>query len=98
MAQEKKQINIEIDDKTAGGVYSNSALISHTKTEFVLDFLFIQPQTPKAKVRSRIITSPSHVKRLLLALGENVKKYEERYGEISIARGPEGDKKVGFIM
>ncbi len=98
MNEQKKQIKIEIDEQTAGGIYVNLALISHTQTEFVMDFLFLQPQTPKAKVRSRIITSPSHAKRLLLALQDNLKKYEEKFGKIEIARAPEGDKQIGFIM
>lgn len=98
MNEQKKQIKIEIDEQTAGGIYVNSALISHSQTEFVMDFLFLQPQTPKAKVRSRIITSPSHAKRLLLALQDNLKKYEERFGKIEIAKSPEGDQKIGFVM
>ncbi len=98
MNEQKKQIKIEIDEQTAGGIYVNSALISHTQTEFVLDFLFLQPQTPKAKVRSRIITSPSHAKRLLLALQDNLKKYEEKFARIEISKGPEEDKQIGFIM
>ena len=97
-ALQKTQVKIEIDEKTADGIYINSALISHTQTEFVLDFLFLQPQTPKAKVRSRIITSPGHAKRLLLALHGNINKYEQKFGQIKIAGGPEEDKKTGFIM
>ncbi|MBU2614667.1 MAG: DUF3467 domain-containing protein, partial [Elusimicrobia bacterium] len=64
---ETKQIQIEVDDQTAQGIYCNLALISHNETEFVFDFIFVQPQAPKAKIRSRIITSPQHMKRLLLA-------------------------------
>lgn len=98
MDEQQKEIKIEIDEQTANGIYVNLALISHNETEFVLDFLFLQPQTPKAKVRSRIITSPSHTKRLLMALQDNVRKYEEKFGEIKITPGPEENKKVGFVM
>ena len=104
MEEQKKQVSqrtevkIEIDENTSNGIYTNSALISHSPTEFVLDFLFLQPQTPKAKVRARIITSPSHAKRLLLALQDNINKYEQKFGQIKIVGGPEEDKKIGFIM
>ena len=89
------QIQIEIDDQTAQGVYSNLAMIGHSETEFVLDFIFVQPQVPKAKVRARIITSPQHAKRFLLALEDNIKKYEQRFGEIRIATVAE-PKQIGF--
>ena len=79
---EKKQVQIEIDDVTAQGLYSNLAFITHSEQEFIMDFLFLSPQQPKAKVRSRIITSPKHAKRFLAALIDNVKKYESRYGAI----------------
>jgi hypothetical protein len=88
------QIQIEIDETTAQGVYSNLAMIGHTENELVLDFIFIQPQAPKAKVRSRVITSPSHAKRLAAALQDNILKYEARFGEIKVHTEPE--KKVGF--
>ena len=98
MEEEKKEpqeIKIEIDDVTAQGVYINLAMIGHSDNEFVLDFIFVQPQTQKAKVRARVITSPGHAKRLLSALGENIAKYEQKHGEIKISRAPEG--KVGFL-
>jgi hypothetical protein len=91
----KPEMQIEIDDLTAQGVYVNLAMIGHSEGEVVLDFIFIQPQAPKAKVRSRVITSPAHAKRLLAALSENITKYEARFGAIKTA--PAGDdKKVGF--
>ncbi|MDI6642178.1 MAG: DUF3467 domain-containing protein [Elusimicrobiota bacterium] len=93
--QPSAQIQIEIDDQTAQGVYSNLAMIGHSETEFVLDFIFVQPQAPKAKIRARIITSPQHAKRLLLALEDNIKKYEQRLGEIRIAPVEES-KQIGF--
>jgi hypothetical protein len=93
--EKKHEIQIELDEQSAQGVYSNLAMIGHSETEFILDFIFMQPRSAKAKVRSRVITSPMHVKRLLMALGENIKRYEERFGEIKVANQPE-EKKVGF--
>ncbi|MFQ3675959.1 MAG: DUF3467 domain-containing protein [Endomicrobiia bacterium] len=84
MEKQEQQVQVEIDDITSQGVYSNLAIIGHSENEFILDFVFVQPQTLKAKVRSRIITSPQHMKRFLIALEENVKKYEATYGEIKI--------------
>ncbi len=83
------QIQIDIDDTTAQGVYSNLALMSHTETEFVVDFVYIQPQAPKAKVRARILTSPTHAKRLLDALKDNVRRNEEKFGTIKSPTVPE---------
>ncbi len=83
------QVQIDIDDDTAQGIYSNLALLTHTETEFVLDFVYIQPQAPKAKVRSRIVTSPTHTKRLLEALKDNVRRYEEKFGRIKSPTVPE---------
>jgi hypothetical protein len=76
------QINIEIDEKVAEGTYSNLAIINHSVSEFVVDFVSIMPGTPKSKVKSRIILTPQHAKRLLKALGENVKRFENAHGEI----------------
>ncbi|OGR85526.1 MAG: hypothetical protein A2901_03265 [Elusimicrobia bacterium RIFCSPLOWO2_01_FULL_54_10] len=90
------QIQIEIDEPTAQGTYSNLALITHSETEMILDFIFLQPQVPKAKVRSRIITSPAHAKKILLALEDNLKKYEARFGKINIQTPLDGDNKIGF--
>lgn len=94
--KEEQQIQIEIDDITAQGVYSNIAMISHSQDEFIIDFIFIQPQVPKAKVRARVITSPAHIKRFLYALQDNIKKYEEKFGEIKIDQKPEMPK-IGFV-
>ncbi len=96
--QEKKeqQIQIEIDDITAQGIYSNLAIISHSPDEFILDFVFIQPQIPKAKVRARIITSPQHIKRFLNALEDNIKKYEEKFGKIKVDN-EQKIPKIGFV-
>jgi hypothetical protein len=76
------QLQLELDEATAQGAYTNLALISHSATEFVMDFIFIQPQQPRAKVRARVISSPGHTKRFLKALAENVNRYEQVFGEI----------------
>jgi len=76
------KLQIDLDDTTAQGVYSNFAVVNHSDSEFVIDFIYLQPMQPKAKVRSRIITSPKHAKRLLEALTENVKRFEEQFGPI----------------
>ncbi len=77
------QIQIDVDDATAQGAYSNLVLINHNENEFVLDFAYIQPSAPRpAGVRARIISSPRHTKRLLRALEHNVRRYEERFGRI----------------
>ena len=94
------QVQIEIDDATAQGIYANLALISHTETEFVLDFIYVQAQAPKGKVRARIVSSPAHTKRLLLALAENVKRYEEKFGALRAAGEQERDttRKLGNYL
>ncbi|MCD6500235.1 MAG: DUF3467 domain-containing protein [Deltaproteobacteria bacterium] len=81
------QLQLQIDDGTAQGIYSNLAMIYHSENEFVLDFAYIQPgpQPARAKVRARIILSPKHVLRLLQAVQTNVDKFEERFGPISPA-------------
>lgn len=78
----KGQINIELDEKIAEGIYSNLAIINHSVSEFVIDFVSIMPGTPKSKVKSRIILTPQHAKRLLKAIGENVQRFEKAHGEI----------------
>ena len=87
MSEEKKtpkkgQINIELDESVAEGTYSNLAIINHSVSEFVVDFVSIMPGTPKSKVKSRIILTPQHAKRLLKALGDNVARFEKSHGEI----------------
>ena len=77
-------LNIEISPEISFGVYSNLALIAHSSAEFVFDFIQIMPGNPKAQVRSRIITAPEHAKRLLLALQDNVQKYEKAFGTIDL--------------
>jgi hypothetical protein len=82
--QNQHQINIELKEDIAQGVYSNLAIISHSSSEFVLDFIRIMPGVPKAEVKSRIILTPEHAKRLLLALGENMSKYEAVHGPVKV--------------
>ncbi len=87
---DSKSVNLQIqlDEEVAQGAYVNLAMVNHTETEFILDFIYVQPQQPKAKVRARIISSPKHTKRLLKALTDNVARYERNFGEIDIS-GPE---------
>ena len=88
--QQQGQINIELDEKTAEGIYSNLAIINHSASEFVLDFVTIMPGVPKAKVKSRIILTPEHAKRLLTALEDNIEKFETVNGRIKIQQDPSG--------
>ena len=81
-------IDFEIDEITAQGHYSNLAIISHSVTEFVVDFAAILPGNPKAKVKSRIILTPEHAKRLLMSLQDNITRYESNMGQIKF-RQPE---------
>lgn len=78
-----QQINVELSEEVAEGVYSNLAMIAHSNSEFVIDFIRLMPGVPKAKVKSRIIVTPDHAKRLLAALKENIEKYENSFGKIN---------------
>jgi hypothetical protein len=80
--KESNQINIELSEEIAEGVYSNLVMIAHSNSEFVLDFIRVMPGVPKAKVKSRVVLTPEHAKRFLLALKENVDKYEGSFGKI----------------
>ncbi len=82
----KGRLQIQMDDQISQGSYVNMSMVNHTETEFVLDFVFIQPMEPRAKVRSRVITNPKHAKRLMIALQDNLAKYEERFGNIELAK------------
>jgi hypothetical protein len=84
MENTSNQINIELEEKIAQGVYSNLAIISHSNSEFIIDFVRVMPGIPKAKVKSRIILTPEHAKRLMMALKENIAKYESLNGIIKI--------------
>ena len=90
-----QQINIELGEKEAEGIYSNLAIITHSPAEFVIDFTRIVPGIPKARVLSRIITTPQHAKMLLAALRDNLEKYETRFGEIKL-EGQDPAHQFGF--
>ena len=82
------QINIELDESIAEGIYSNLAIINHPASEFVLDFVCIMPGTPKAKVKARVVLTPQQAKRLVKALAENVHRFESAHGEIKDSEQP----------
>ena len=84
------QIQIDIDDATAQGAYSNLVLLNHNDNEFVLDFAYVQPGAPRARVRARIIFSPRHAKRLARALEVNIRRHEDRFGRIEEHEPPTG--------
>lgn len=88
MQEQDNQLNIELSEEVAEGVYSNLAIISHSSSEFVVDFVRIMPGTPKANVKSRIILTPEHAKRLMYALQDNIAKFESQNGKISIPDNP----------
>ncbi len=81
--QQDQQLNIELSEEMAEGIYSNLAVITHSQTEFILDFIRVMPGVPKAKVKSRILLTPEHAKRLMRALQDNVTKYESINGKIN---------------
>ncbi|NQX77431.1 DUF3467 domain-containing protein [Gilvibacter sp.] len=86
--QKKGQINIELDEAVAQGIYSNLAIINHSVSEFVVDYVSIMPGTPKSKVKARVILTPEHAKRFHKALGENIKRFEAANGPIKDYKQP----------
>jgi len=80
--KKQKSINIELDEKMAEGTYSNLAIINHSVSEFIIDFISMMPGSPKAKVKSRIILTPQHAKKFLKALNDNVNRFEKAHGTI----------------
>ena len=92
MSNGAPEIKVNFPPQLQGGVYSNSMLVSHTKEEFIMDFIMVA--APAGTVNARVITSPGHMKRILAALQENIKKYESQFGPISLAEDPKG--KIGF--
>ena len=86
MSEENKKegLNIELGEDVAEGTYSNLAIINHSPSEFIVDFIQMMPGVPKAKVKSRVILTPQHAKRLMRALTDNITKYEDQFGEISL--------------
>ncbi len=98
MSEQNKenQLNIELTEEIADGVYSNLAIITHSNSEFVIDFIRVMPGVPKAKVKSRILLTPQHAKRLMLALDENIGKFENMHGPISEGENPSGAIPMNF--
>jgi hypothetical protein len=87
------QINIELSEEMAEGIYANLAIITHSSSEFVMDFIRMMPGVPKAKVKSRVVMTPEHAKKLMRALADNVSKYEANNGVIR-----EGDSSQAIPM
>jgi hypothetical protein len=88
--QNENQLNIELSEEIAEGIYSNLAIITHSNSEFVLDFIRVMPGVPKAKVKARIVLTPEHIKRLLSAIQDNVEKFETANGRIKVQAEPAG--------
>lgn len=86
----ENQLNIELSEEIAEGIYSNLAVITHSNTEFVLDFIRVMPGVPKARVKSRIVLTPEHAKRFMIALEENIEKFEAINGRIKITADQAG--------
>ena len=88
--EEKKpqevKLEIQLDEDVAQGAYVNLAAVNHNESEFVIDFIFVQPQAPRAKVRSRVVMSPQHAKRFVAAMEDNLMRYQQNFGEIKSAQ------------
>ncbi|MEX0968274.1 MAG: DUF3467 domain-containing protein [Bacteroidia bacterium] len=80
--QKGNQLDIELSEEVSEGIYSNLAIITHSNTEFIVDFIRVMPGVPRAKVKSRILLTPVHAKRLLKAMSDNISKYENSHGKI----------------
>jgi len=96
MADQKKQINVELRDEEAEGIYANFAAITHSPAEFVMDFIRVLPGTKKSRVHARIVMAPQNVKAFVRALQDNIAKYEERNGEIKASGESQPGKQIGF--
>ena len=92
MSDQKQEIKVNFPEKLHGGVYANNMIVTHTKEEFVMDYLMVVP--PAGAVTARIIVSPGHMKRVVAALNENIAKYEQKFGEIETAEAP--NMNMGF--
>jgi hypothetical protein len=92
----QQQINIELGEKEAEGIYSNLAIITHSPAEFVVDFTRVLPGVPKAKVHARIVMTPQHTKMLLNALHDNIDKFEKKFGEIKLLGEGSAGSMFGF--
>jgi hypothetical protein len=86
----KNQLSINLSEEIAQGIYSNLAVINHSSSEFIVDFIRVMPGVPKAEVKSRVILTPEHAKRFLNALKDNVERYENTYGEIEVNKKGSG--------
>jgi hypothetical protein len=86
MANKPKEIRVNFPKELAGGAYSNNMVVSHTKEEFIMDFLMVAP--PSGALTARIIVSPGHIKRIIKALQENISRYEQKFGSIQPAEEP----------
>ncbi len=92
-----QQINVELGEKEAEGIYSNLALITHSPAEFVIDFTRMVPGVPKTRIYARIIMTPQHAKSLLAALKDNIGKYEKQFGEIKVFdQSANQNRPIGF--
>jgi hypothetical protein len=78
------KIELKIDEKLAGGEYANICMVNHSDSEFILDSFFLQPGRPQAMMKGRLILAPRNAKRLMMMLTDQVKRYEQRFGEIEI--------------
>ncbi|ASB49796.1 MULTISPECIES: DUF3467 domain-containing protein [Marinilabiliaceae] len=94
--KKKPQLKIELNEEIGQGIYSNLAIISHSPSEFVLDFVRVMPGVPKAQVKSRIVLTPEHAKRLLHALKDNINRFEQQHGPIKNIEPQGGVNPMGF--
>jgi len=95
--QPQQQLNIELGEKEAEGIYANLAMLTHSPTEIIIDFARVMPRSPKARVLARIIMTPMHAKLLRKALDDNLKKFEKQFGEIKLHGTPHStSKSIGF--
>lgn len=90
MSEKKNPLNIELTEEIAQGNYANLAIITHSASEFILDFVRVMPGLPKAKVQTRVILTPDHAKRLLAALKDNIAKFESNHGPIKVGEASTG--------
>ena len=95
---EKKQISLELKPEIAKGAYSNLAIITHSHSEFIIDFATMLPGLPKPEISNRLIMTPEHAKRLLNALADNISKYESQFGQISMGGEPKGTFNLSDFM
>lgn len=96
MENNQNQIQVELSEKEAEGIYSNLVFIAHSASEVILDFARALPGLPKAKVYARVILTPQHARSLLMALEQNLKTYESQFGVIKVPGEPQANKGLGF--